>query len=67
MISSLLKGRYMTDIEKTNAILIELLEEIRSFKEINNSENCYDKGYQHARSTCEAIVERKIRILKEGS
>lgn len=57
----------MTDIEKTNAILIELLEEIRSFKEINNSENCYDKGYQHARSTCEAIVERKIRILKEGS
>lgn len=59
--------RHMTDIEKTNHILIELLEEIRSFREINNSDNLYDKGYQHGRATCEAIVERKISILKERS
>lgn len=56
----------MTDIEKSNAILIELLEEIRSLNEINNSENLYDKGYQHGRGSCEAIVERKINILKSA-
>lgn len=56
----------MKDNENIN-ILIELLEEIRSLKEINNSDNRYDKGYQHGRSSCEAIIERKISILKERS
>lgn len=59
-------GRRMKDNENIN-ILIELLEEIRSLKEINNSDNRYDKGYQHGRSSCEAIIERKISILKERS
>lgn len=59
--------RHMTDIKKTNHILIELLEEIKSLREINNSYNSYDKGYQHGRGSCEAIVERKISILKERS
>lgn len=57
----------MKDNESINNILIELLEEIRSLKQINNSENRYDKGYQHGRSSCEAIIERKISILKEHS
>jgi len=43
-----------------------LLKEIRSLKEINHGDNRYDQGYQHGRSSCEAIVERMISRLKEG-
>lgn len=40
-----------------------LLKEMQSLEEINNSDDRYDKGYQHGRASCEAMVMHMIGNL----
>ena len=42
-----------------------LLKEMHSLEEINHDDNRYDKGYQHGRASCEAMVMHMINNLLE--
>ena len=43
-----------------------LLKEMQSLEEINHSDYRYDKGYQHGRASCEAMVMHMIGNLLQG-
>ena len=40
-----------------------LLKEMHSLEEINHDDNRYDKGYQHGRASCEAMLNHMINNL----
>ena len=48
---------------KVKPYLELLLKEMQSLEEINHSDDRYDKGYQHGRASCEAMVMHMIENL----
>ena len=53
----------LTEQEIVKPYLELLLKEMHSLEEINHADNRYDKGYQHGRASCEAMVMHMIDNL----
>lgn len=53
----------ITEQEIVKPYLELLLKEMHSLEEINHDDNRYDKGYQHGRASCEAMVNHIIDNL----
>ena len=62
-LSIAVKNNLISEQDIVKPYLELLLKEMHSLEEINHADNRYDKGYQHGRASCEAMVMHMIDNL----